>query len=584
LQVRDFEMNDLVEYTPAPTPGPAGVIVPDIPQFSPEDIPEFARAAEALRATGATRDPKVQEAINALGADRLELSGRLADKIIDKRPRCAEALSVKAEIAKRAGRREEAELLYAECVEIAPDCALYRYNHAVMLSQPKTAERAFAELEILLRSDPRNPLYRMRNADLLKATGKYAEAAECYRELADDFPRAGNIQVNYGSLLRTIGHREECIAALRKAAAILPSRGDIWWSLASLKVYAFADTELAMMERTSTRSDLSSYDRVCLHFALGKAYDDRKEYEKSFSHYVRGNAVQRIGMNYNADQTTGLVSRAKSVYTPDFLRERQGFGCSSEAPIFVLGLQRSGSTLIEQILGSHSAIEPAGELNCLLRVVAENVIPKLGDNAYPRGMDRLQAADLKAIGERYLELVAKNRNEPSRPYFVDKCPYNLCHMGLIQLILPNAKVIDARRHPLGCCLANFTMNFQHAPPHSYNQTEVARFYADYVKLMTHFDRVLPGTVCRVIYEHVVENLETEVRRMLEFIGLPFEPACLEYYKNPRQFSSFSNEQVRSPIFREGLDRWKNYEPFLGAMKTALGPVLDAWPNVSEFED
>jgi hypothetical protein len=244
-------------------------------------------------------------------------------------------------------------------------------------------------------------------------------------------------------------------------------------------------------------------------------------------------------------------------------------------------MQRAGSTLVEQILGSHSQVEPAGELNTVIQLVAENVLPKTKD-LYPEGMERLEPADYKAIGERYLELAGKRR-ETDRRHFVDKCGYNFLHTGLLRLALPNAKIVDIRRHPLGCCYANFTVSFQYAPPLSYSQTDIARFYADYVRLMAHFDRVQPGKVLRVIYEELVEDLEGQVRRMLDFLELPFEPACLEYYKTERFFSSFSNEQVRRPIFREGLDRWKNYEPWLGQMKAALGPVLSAWPDVPDFE-
>lgn len=558
-----------------------GILAPEVPMRSEDEDNIFAQFGDRLRATGVPRDPRVQEARNALAENKLKLAGRLVSKILARHPRDAAALNVKAELAQRAGRPAEAEKLFAKCVELAPDCALFRYNYAVALSRPDTAEQGVAQFDELLKRDPGNLLYRAKKAELLVRAERFTDAAECYQKLAEDFPGVGDIQMGYGSVLRSLGRTDECIAALRKAASILPTRGGIWWSLASLKTFRFTDDEVRRMEAVAASSNLPHLDRVNLHYALGTAYDVRKEYEKSFSHFARGNAIRRIGLDYDADDITGVVSRARTVFTPEFFREREGLGSASDAPIFVVGMQRAGSTLVEQILGSHSKIEPAGELQSLLQIVGGNVVPKTED-LYPCGMERLEAADFKFFGERYLELAGKQR-KTDRPYFVDKCGYNFLHIGLLRLALPNAKIIDIRRHPLGCCLANFTVSFQYAPPLSYSQTEIARFYADYVRLMAHFDHVQPGKIHRLIYEDLVEDLEGEVRRMFDFLGLPFEPACLEYYKNERVFSSFSNEQVRKPIFREGLDRWKNYEPWLGQMKAALGPILDAWPDVPDFE-
>jgi len=277
-----------------------------------------------------------------------------------------------------------------------------------------------------------------------------------------------------------------------------------------------------------------------------------------------------------------MVSRAKVVFTPELFRDKSAGGDASAEPIFVLGLQRAGSTLVEQILGSHSQIEPAGELRCLLRVVGEEVMPKTGPD-YPNGMENLSAEDLKNLGAKYLEFARAHRMQ-NKPYFVDKCPYNLWQTGLIHLMLPNAKIIDIRRHPIGCSLANFTMSFAFAPPLSYRLTDIGRFYRDYVRLMAHFDRVLPGKIHRVIYEELVADLEGAVRRMFDFLRLPFESSCLEYYKSDRAFNSFSNEQVRRPIFTEAVDRWRNYEPWLGPLKASLGSVLEAYPDVPEFYD
>jgi tetratricopeptide (TPR) repeat protein len=559
-----------------------GMLAPNVPlQWDSDDV-FYEDVMQKVRATGATKDRRVQEAIAALDDNRLDVAKRLVSKVLAGQPRNAAAINVKAEIAQRERRPQEAEKLFAKCVEIAPDCALYRFNHAVMLAKnPKTVDQALSQFDELLRRDPGNLLYRSRKADALQAHQRHADAAECYRTLVEDFPRIGSVYLNYGHALRSLGCRDECIALLRKAAQIMPERGGIWWSLASFKTFHFTDEEIRQMEEVAARSDLPNADRVHLHYSLGTGCDLRKEYQKSFSHFVKGNAIRRIGMSYDADLNTSVVSRSRNLFTPEFFREREGWGCESDAPIFVLGMQRAGSTLVEQILGSHSQVEPLGELQTILQLVGNEVVPKTKD-PYPNGAEKLGAADVKALGERYLEL-AGVRRQTGQPRFVDKCPYNFVHLWLLRLALPNAKIIDIRRHPLGCCYANFTVSFQFAPPLSYSQTEIARFYYDYVRLMAHYDRVQPGKVHRVIYENLVDDLEGEVRRMLDFLDLPFEPDCLEYWKTERVFSSFSNDQVRRPIFREGLDRWKNYEPWLGQMKQLLGPVLDAWPNVPDFD-
>ncbi|HEY1614003.1 MAG TPA: sulfotransferase [Rhizomicrobium sp.] len=503
-------------------------------------------------------------------------------KYLAKYPRDADALNLMANLAERDGRNDLAESFLAQGVRWQPECEIYRYNYAVLLSKIGKVAGAIAEAEVLLEKSPTNILYCRLKAALLSRSERYDEALSFYRELTEKYPDSAEFWIGLGSALRSLGgYTKECIVAFRTAAKICPSMGTAWWSLASLKTVRFTSDDIDIMELQFVRSAISGEQRANLHYALGKAYGDLKEYEKSFGHYSKGNAIRRIGLDYDADETTFMVTRAKTVFTPKFFREKAGMGCSSAAPIFVLGLQRAGSTLVEQILGSHSAIEPSGELPFVLKVVGEDVMPKTGPD-YPFGMDRLESADARNLGEKYLAL-AHGKRSSGRPYFVDKCPFNLWHVGLIHLMLPNAKIIDVRRHPLGCCFANFTMNFAHAPPLSYKLSDIGRFYADYVRLMSHFDRVLPGKIHRVIYEDLVSDVETEVRRILEFLELPFDARCLEYYKTDRAFNSFSNEQVRSPIFNDGVERWRNYEPWLGPLRMALGPVLELYPDVPEFD-
>ena len=334
------------------------------------------------------------------------------------------------------------------------------------------------------------------------------------------------------------------------------------------------------MEKALSGPPLSAENRAELHYALGKAYDDVKDYRRAFENYARGNAIRRIGLDYNPDSTSAMVAQTEAAFTPEIYRTWAETGCPSREPIFIVGMQRAGSTLVEQILGSNPQIEELGELNFIGKVVTDEIRPKAGQH-YPFGLDKLGPRDLRAAGEQYLSY-ARLKRRTGKPFFVDKCPYNFWHVGLIRLILPNAKVIDARRHPMACCFANFTMFFAFGPSLSYNQSEIGRFYADYVRLMAHFDRVQPGKIHRLFYESLVADLETEVRRVLEYLELPFEQSCLEYYRNDHSFNSLSSEQVRSPIFSEGLDRWRNYEQWLHPMKAALGPVLDAYPDAPEF--
>jgi tetratricopeptide (TPR) repeat protein len=539
-------------------------------------------ARAALLALWPIRHPRLQNAANDLTRGRTREAESAIAKYLQRHPGDPDALNLMAAVAQRAGRNREAELHLAQCVARAPDHEVHRYNYAIVLLKIGKSEGALAETEILLQKAPRHILYRNLKAALLEQSGKYAEAQAYFRQLTLDYPDCSAFWLGLASTFRSLGgHRDECAAAFHRAAMLCPWNGKAWWNLASLKTFRFTGDDIQLMESQLARSTISAKDRADLHYALGKAYGDAENYERSFQNYAKGNAIRRVGMDYDADETTTMVSRNRTIFTEEFFRSRAAAGCPSREPIFVVGLQRAGSTLVEQILGSHSAIEGAGELPFVLQLFANDVTPRTGTD-YPNGMDRLEPSDLRALGEKYLAL-AHGRARLSRPFFVDKCPFNVWHIGLIHLMLPNARIIDVRRHPLACCYANFTMSFLHAPPVSYRLSDMGQLYADYVRLTAHFDRVLPGKIYRVLYEQLVTDLEAEIRRLLDFLELPFEQGCLEYYKNERAFNSYSNEQVRSPIFTEGVDRWRNYEAWLGPLKAVLGPVLDAYPGVPNFE-
>jgi tetratricopeptide (TPR) repeat protein len=543
----------------------------------------IAKARRDLYEMRPIRDPRLAEAAGAVAEERLADARRIASKVLAKQPRNPDALNILAEVARRARNLHEAESYLAQCIHWAPDHQAYRYNYVVVLMEAAKLKPALTEIDILLAKDPGSLLYRTVKGHLLNKYMKFSEAADMFRELTAEYPDSTEAWMGLANALRALGgHTDEVVSCLRKVTDFDPAFGSAWWALANAKTSRFTDEDVCVMEEQLPKPALDASVRTDLYYALGKACDDVKQYEKSFQYYSKGNAIRRVGLDYNPDSTTSMVTRACKVFTPELFRAREGAGHPSAEPIFVVSMQRSGSTLTEQILGSHSQIEAAGELQTLIRIVGADVMPKTGPD-YPNGADRLTPDDLQALGEKYLERTRIQRTQ-GKPFFVDKNCYNIWQVGLIRLMFPNAKIIDVRRHPIACCWANFTISFAHAPPLSYKLTDIGRFYHDYVREMAHFDRVQPGKIHRIIYENLVADLEGEVRRMLEFLGLPFEQGCLEYYKSDRAFNSFSNEQVRRPIFKEGVERWRAFEPWLGPLKAALGPVLDAYPAVPEFAD
>ena len=385
-----------------------------------------------------------------------------------------------------------------------------------------------------------------------------------------------------GHACKTAGRAEESIAAYNKAIEIAPHFGEAYWSLANMKTYRFDDASIAAMQAQLARGDIAPEDRFHLHYTLGKAFEDRGEYARSFDHYAAGAALRREGLAYVADETTVLTDKTIAYFTPALLQARVGQGCAAPDPIFVVGLPRAGSTLIEQILSSHSQVEGTMELPDIIAMAKRIGGGKVRGSVYPEALSELSADQLHMLGEEYLARTRVQR-KTGRPFFIDKMPNNFQHLGLIHLILPNAKIIDARRHPLGNCFAAFKQHFARGQAFSYDFEDLGRYYADYVRLMDHFDRALPERVHRVFYEQMVADPEAQVRRLLEYCGLPFEPGCLEFYNNTRAVRTASSEQVRQPIYGDAVDQWRNYEPWLGPLKAALGPVLEGYPRFERGE-
>jgi tetratricopeptide (TPR) repeat protein len=477
-----------------------------------------------------------------------------------------------AELAGRLGRYKDAENLLRRALELAPGFVAARANLALVLYRLNRAEEALAELDRVIAEEPENPSHANLQAAARGRLGDFDQALELYEKVlrqATDQPR---IWMSYGHMLKTVGRQDDGIAAYRRAIALLPELGEAWWSLANLKTVRFGDEDIAAMRAGLDRPELAAEDRYHLDFALAKALEDRGDAPAAFAHYAAGNALRRRALRYSADETEAFVDRVIALATPEFFAARKGQGCDASDPIFVLGMPRAGSTLVEQILSSHSQVEGTSELSD---------IPALArrEDGYPEAMADFAPGHLWKLGEEYLRRTRVQR-KTERPLFIDKLPNNWAHVAFIRLILPNAKIIDARRHPLSCCFSNFKQHFARGQAFSYSLEDMGRYYRDYVRLMAHIDAVQPGAVHRVIYERMVEDTEAEVRALLGYCGLAFEPACLEFHRTERAVRTASSEQVRQPIFRDGMTAWEPFSQFLDPLRGALGPVLDSYPDVT----
>jgi tetratricopeptide (TPR) repeat protein len=543
---------------------------------------EMREAADEAYAQGvrhATRDPKLMGAALALAENRIPDAEAALREHLKRQPTDVAAIRMLAEVAARIGRIKDAETLLARCLELAPSFTAARQNYAMVLHRQNKPAQALAEVESLLAGDPSNPGLRNLKAAILARTGDYDESIALYRGVLADYPQQPRVWMSLGHALKTANQSTACIEAYRRCIALAPHFGEVWWSLANLKTFRFSPEETAALRAQLTRPDLSNSDRFHFHFALGKALEDAGEYAESFDHYARGNALRRKLIQYDANEMTAHVARCKRFFTREIFAQRTGVGHAARDPIFIVGLPRAGSTLVEQILASHSQVEGTQELPdvaMLARVVASRTTRDPG-TAYPRALERFPAEELAELGRRYLEQTRIHR-KTTRPFFIDKMPNNFAHVGLIHLMLPNARIIDARRHPLGCCFSGFKQHFARGQNFTYDLAELGRYYRDYVELMAHFDAVLPGRVHRVFYERMVEDTETEVRRLLEYCGLPFEADVLRFHENRRAVRTASSEQVRQPIFRDAMEQWRHYEPWLAPLVQALGPVLDEYPH------
>ena len=549
-------------------------------QLDAEGDAEGADRARARYIKAATQDPRLMEAAAALVENNLPVAEALLRSHLQAHSTDVAALRMLAEVAGRLRRYAVAQSLLEKCLQLSPSFEAARHNYAIVLNRQAKAAEALPHVELLLARQPRNPGYRNLQAAVLVNLGDYSKSIKVYESVLAEYPQQPKIWMSYGHSLRTAGRQADSIAAYRRAISMEPTLGEAWWSLANLKTFRFAKADIRALREALARDDLADDDRLHFEFSLGKALEDEMLYEPSFTHYSNGNRIRAKLHPHSAEENSKYVQRSKALFTGEFFAARTGYGAAAPDPIFIVGLPRAGSTLLEQILASHSLVEGTMELPDIPQI-ARHIA---GDAEVHDGMGFLQAvASLSAqethsLGERYLHGTRVLR-KTGAPFFIDKMPNNCLYLGLIHLILPNARIIDARRHPLGCCFSCFKQHFARGQSFTYGLEDIGRYYHDYVELMAHFDSVLPGRVHRVFYEKIVEDTDAEVRRLLEYCGLQFEAGCLRFYNNERAVRTASSEQVRQPIFRAGMDQWRHYEPWLEPLKAALGPVLPAYPDV-----
>jgi len=471
---------------------------------------------------------------------------------------------------------DDAELLLAAVLELAPDYRVARQEYAGVLIEQHKYQEARRQLDQLLTEQPDNRLFKTLYATSCVGLGEHERAIGIYRELLVGTPADADLHLSIAHAQKTLGQRPQAVDSYHKAAALRPGFGDAYWSLANLKTYRFSDEELNRLRTAESAPTAAVEDHYHLCFALGKALEDRGEFAESFRYYQIGNALKRSESKYRAEIIESNTQQQIEVCAAEFFAGRRGYGAQDRDPIFVVGLPRSGSTLLEQILASHSEVEGTQELANVQQIVAvlRGRDPDLINPLYPRILAQMSADEFLKLGEQYMADTRVYRT--GKPHFIDKMPNNFRHLGLIHLMLPNARIIDARREPMACCFSNLKQLFANGQEFTYGIEDIARYYRTYLELMGHWNRVLPGRVLRMQHEDVVDDLEGNVRRMLEFCGLEFEPQCIEFHKTERSVRTASSEQVRQPLFREGLDQWRHFEPWLETLKDALGDALERY--------
>ncbi|MEO0607151.1 MAG: sulfotransferase [Pseudomonadota bacterium] len=558
-------------------------------RYNPALIASWQAQAELLQATGQSAEAgralaqlqrmkalprELLAATNHLFEGRMLRAEDLVRAFLQKHPHHIEGMRLLADIGSRMGVHEDADFLLESAIELDPDNLQLRIDHIQVLRKRQKHAAALAAAEALLARDPDSPVFQSLFAIESLQAGAYETALEAFDKVLETLPGDPATLTSRGHALKTFGQTDEAVSSYQAALKADPQNGDAWYALANLKTYRFSDQELAHMQAAQQSPDLSFMARVHIAFALGKAFEDRGAFADAFEHYQAGNTLKQKQTRYTTEQMQAEIEAQKTYCSPAMLSAQSGQGHMAPDPIFIVGLPRAGSTLIEQILASHSQVDGTLELPNILslahRLRGRNLVSDR--DRYPRILGDLSGDELRALGEDYVEQTQVHRQ--GAPFFTDKMPNNFRHIGLIHLILPNAKIIDARRAPLDCCWSGYKQLFAEGQEFTYGLDEIGHYYRGYVDLMAHWDAVLPaGRILRVQHEDVLADLEAQVRRLLDYCGLPFEAACVAFHKTDRAVRTASSEQVRQPINRAGQDQWKPFEPFLEPLKSALGTRL-----------
>ena len=542
----------------------------------------MSEGSDIDRRPPAASPPAAERAIAAMSAGRLAAARVILEQLLAAQPRDAIAKRLLAEVAARTGKLDEAERLLRQALEIDPSFADARVNLATVLQMQNRLADALDQLQRIDDSARERYGVGARRASVLGRLGRFDEAIVAYHQAFKRAPGDRQLALNLGHMLKAVGDRAGAIAHYRRALAISPGFGAAWWSLANLKTYRFDDSDIAAMQAIIADGE-QAQDVLRAHFALGKAFEDEGDAAAAFAHYGEGNRLRSAQLFYRGDKIDAIIRSSRQMFTPAFFDARAPGGCGVEGPIFIVGMPRSGSTLVEQILGSHPLVEGLSELPYIADLAKQAEIaalePGASDqtSAYPRSLEALSTEELRSMAAVYLERVAAHRRS-GRPMFIDKMPNNWMHVGLIWLMLPNAKIIDVRRHPLACGFSNLKQHFAAGQEFAYDQEHFGHFYSSYLASMRLWEEIRPAAVHCVIYERLVAEPEIEIRRMLEYLGLEFDPACLNAHDNDRAVATPSAEQVRQPISAEFTEYWRRYEPWLGPLKAALGQALKNWSS------
>ncbi|GAB7555678.1 tetratricopeptide repeat-containing sulfotransferase family protein [Novosphingobium sp. 11B] len=541
----------------------------------------LGRDEEAIMAEGdairaSAHDPDLVIIARALFAGDLPVAEAGLRQRLRDQPTDVAAIRMMAELAGRIGRYRDAEALLRRALELAPGFTAARANLAIALYRQNRFAEAVAVLDTVLAQGEAQAGDLNLRAAALGRIGDYAEARRIYADLTETFPDHARLWMSYGHILKTLGEQAQSVAAYRRAIAIEPGLGEVWWSLANLKTWQFSDADLAAMEAALEDETLSDDDRLHLHFALGKALDDRNVADLAFKHYETGNRVRREQLDFDPEVVREQVNAVIAAVTPTLLARIEGAGHPCPDPIFILGLPRAGSTLIEQILSSHSRVEGTMELPDI-PAMAMREAQAYGSSAreWPEALAAMPPSRLAELGAEFIERTRIQR-KTDKPFYIDKLPNNWAYAGFIAAILPNARIIDARRAPLDCCFSNFRQHFAKGQAFSYDLEHIGRYYAEYVRAMAHYDVIMPGRIHRVIHERLLDDPEAEVRALLAYLALDFEEGCLQFHRNDRAVRTASSEQVRRPLNRDGVDQWRPYDAWLGPLRRALGDLPETY--------